>query len=99
MVPDRSGRHSGSDRLRVCQSRRRRVSAVSLTNVSKVFEDGTVAVDDVSLEINKGEFLVLLGPSGCGKSTLLRMVAGLEVPTRGSVMLDGKVADDLTPRE
>ena len=75
------------------------MSTVGLTNVSKVFEDGTVAVDNVSLDIKNGEFIVLLGPSGCGKSTLLRMIAGLETPTSGTVMLDGAVADDLTPRE
>src|SRR5690606_41017511 len=66
---------------------------------SKVFEDGTVAVNDVSLEVGDGEFLVLLGPSGCGKSTLLRMIAGLETPTSGTIMLNGEPADDLTPRE
>ncbi len=75
------------------------MSTVELTNVSKVFEDGTVAVDKVSLQVADGEFLVLLGPSGCGKSTLLRMIAGLEVPTNGTVILDGQPADDLTPRE
>ncbi len=75
------------------------MSTVVLANLTKVFEDGTTAVDNVSLQINKGEFLVLLGPSGCGKSTLLRMVAGLETPTAGTILLDGEVADDLTPRE
>src|SRR5262245_55446349 len=91
--------HSGSVRGRSCWGRRRCVSTVALANVSKVFEDGTTAVDNVSLEVNDGEFLVLLGPSGCGKSTMLRIIAGLEPATSGTVMLDGQVADDLTPRE
>ncbi len=75
------------------------MATVALANVSKIFDDGTVAVDGVSLEVNDGEFLVLLGPSGCGKSTVLRMIAGLETPTSGTVLLNSKPADDLTPRE
>ena len=51
---------------------------VRVEHVSKVFEGGVKAVDDVSLEIADGEFMVLVGPSGCGKTTLLRMIAGLE---------------------
>jgi len=75
------------------------VATVALKDVSKVFPDGTVAVDRLSLEVADGEFLVLLGPSGCGKSTVLRIVAGLEEPTAGAVMLDGEFANDLPPRE
>jgi multiple sugar transport system ATP-binding protein len=75
------------------------VATVALRDVSKVFGDGTVAVDNVSLDVADGEFMVLLGPSGCGKSTVLRMVAGLEDPTTGAVLLDGEVANDLAPRE
>jgi multiple sugar transport system ATP-binding protein len=75
------------------------VATVALKDVSKVFPDGTVAVDRLSLEVAQGEFLVLLGPSGCGKSTVLRIVAGLEDPTGGAVLLDGEFANDLPPRE
>ncbi|MGY0007391.1 ABC transporter ATP-binding protein [Micromonospora sp. I033] len=75
------------------------MTTVALKDVTKVFQDGTVAVDTINLDVNDGEFMVLLGPSGCGKSTVLRMVAGLEDPTSGAVMLGGEVANDLPPRE
>jgi multiple sugar transport system ATP-binding protein len=75
------------------------VATVALKDVTKVFADGTVAVDNVSLDVGDGEFMVLLGPSGCGKSTVLRMVAGLEDPTSGAIVLDGDVANDLAPRD
>lgn len=75
------------------------VSTVTLKDVTKVFRDGTLAVDSINLDVNDGEFMVLLGPSGCGKSTVLRMIAGLEDPTTGAVMLDGELANDLPPRD
>jgi multiple sugar transport system ATP-binding protein len=75
------------------------VTTVALKDVTKVFPDGTVAVDNISLDVDDGEFMVLLGPSGCGKSTVLRMVAGLEDPTAGAILLDGDLANDLPPRE
>jgi len=75
------------------------VATVALKDVMKVFADGTVAVDRVNLDVGQGEFMVLLGPSGCGKSTLLRMVAGLEDPTSGAIIMDGELANDLPPRE
>jgi multiple sugar transport system ATP-binding protein len=75
------------------------VATVALKDVTKVFQDGTVAVDNISLDIGDGEFMVLLGPSGCGKSTVLRMVAGLEDPTTGAIILDGELANDLAPRD
>jgi multiple sugar transport system ATP-binding protein len=75
------------------------VATVALKDVTKVFADGTVAVDRINLDVGAGEFMVLLGPSGCGKSTLLRMIAGLEDPTTGAIMLDGELANELPPRE
>ena len=62
---------------------------VSLTNVTKSF-DGMVAVDELNLDINEGEFFSLLGPSGCGKTTTLRMIGGFEEPTSGSIVLGGR---------
>ncbi|NUR69572.1 MAG: ABC transporter ATP-binding protein [Hamadaea sp.] len=75
------------------------MTTVALKDVTKVFPDGTVAVDNVNLDVADGEFMVLLGPSGCGKSTVLRMVAGLEDPTSGAIMLDGVLANQLAPRD
>ncbi len=74
------------------------VAAIALTNLSKRYAGEVVAVDDVSLEIADGEFLVLVGPSGCGKSTLLRLVAGLEEATAGSIAIGGRNVTALTPR-
>jgi multiple sugar transport system ATP-binding protein len=67
--------------------------------VTKVFDGGVLAVDDVSLGVDPGELLVLLGPSGCGKTTILRMIAGLEDPTSGGIWLDGRVANEVPPHE
>jgi multiple sugar transport system ATP-binding protein len=74
------------------------VSDITLEGVTKVFPGGVVAVDDVSLEIADGEFLVFVGPSGCGKSTLLRMMAGLEEVTEGTIRIGGRDVTDLAPR-
>ena len=60
------------------------MAGIELEHVTKSFAGGVVAVDDVSLSIADGEFMVLVGPSGCGKSTLLRMIAGLEEITDGT---------------
>ncbi|MGA8112987.1 MAG: ABC transporter ATP-binding protein [Actinocatenispora sp.] len=75
------------------------MTALTLESVTKVFPDGTVAVDGVELAVTDGEVMVLLGPSGCGKSTILRMIAGLDKPTEGQVLFDDEVVDDWTPRE
>lgn len=73
--------------------------AISLHSVSKVYGRTTRAVDRFSLDIDPGEFVVLLGPSGCGKSTVLRMIAGLEDITEGELLLDGERSNLLPPRE
>jgi multiple sugar transport system ATP-binding protein len=74
------------------------VAEIVLDNVSKVFSGGVVAVDDVSLTIASGEFLVLVGPSGCGKSTLLRMISGLEEVTAGTISIGERDVTELPPR-
>src|SRR5881398_4091549 len=69
---------------------------VRLDHVTKRFDD-VVAVDDISLEIERGSFFALLGPSGCGKTTTLRMIGGFEDPTAGSIYLGGSDVTDLPP--
>src|ERR1043166_4373260 len=68
---------------------------LEVTGLTKIYADGTRALDDVSLVAHPGRVLTLLGPSGCGKSTLLRIVAGLEEHTSGSLLLDGARLDDV----
>jgi multiple sugar transport system ATP-binding protein len=75
------------------------VAVVEARGLTKIFtKDEEGAVNDVNLVTRDGEFLVFLGPSGSGKSTLLRMIAGLEEPTRGDVLIGGRVVTDLPPR-
>jgi multiple sugar transport system ATP-binding protein len=75
------------------------MARIVLDEVTKVFDNDVVAVDHVSLEIEDGDFMVLVGPSGCGKSTILRIVAGLEEVTSGEVMIGGDVVTDIPAKE
>jgi putative spermidine/putrescine transport system ATP-binding protein len=74
-------------------------SGLDLIGLTKVFPGGTVAVDEVNLHIDHGEYVVLLGPSGCGKTTTLRMIGGHEVPTEGDIVLDGQSLVGLAPHK
>src|SRR5581483_4219488 len=65
------------------------MSAIELIDVTKRYRDGTVAVRDLNLKIEDGEFMILVGPSGCGKTTTLRMIAGLETITSGELRIGG----------
>jgi len=75
------------------------MASIAFDALSKVFPDGTTAVDAFSLEIADGEFVVLVGPSGSGKTTVLRMTAGLETPTSGSVRIGEAVVNDVAPQD
>jgi multiple sugar transport system ATP-binding protein len=77
----------------------RRVAEVTLEDVSKVYGSDVVAVQEMSLDIEDGEFVVFVGPSGCGKSTALRMIAGLEDITSGKVFIGDSLVNDLPPRD
>src|SRR5918998_5960818 len=74
------------------------MAGVRFDHVSKRFGD-VVAVDDLDLQVEDREFLVLLGPSGCGKSTALRMIAGLEEPTEGAILIGDKRVDGVDPKD
>src|SRR5216684_2906851 len=74
-------------------------SGLDLIELTKVFPGGTVAVDDVNLHVDHGEYVVLLGPSGCGKTTTLRMIGGHEFPTQGDILLDGESLVSLPPHK
>ena len=74
------------------------MSFLELQNVTKIYPNGTKAVNETSLNIENGEFVVFVGPSGCGKSTLLRMIAGLEDITSGDISLDGNLINNIDPK-
>ena len=75
------------------------MSEVILKDIKKVYENGYVGTHDVNIHIKDKEFIVLVGPSGCGKSTTLRMVAGLEEITDGELYIDGKLVNDVAPKD
>ena len=75
------------------------MSFLELQNITKIYPNGTKAVNETSLNIDNGEFVVFVGPSGCGKSTLLRMIAGLEDITSGEISLDGNIINNIDPSE
>lgn len=75
------------------------MGAIKITNIGKIYPNGTRALEDVNIEINDGEFVVLVGPSGCGKTTLLRMVAGLEDITEGEIFIGEKVVNEVAPKD
>ncbi|MGN0486282.1 MAG: ABC transporter ATP-binding protein [Acutalibacteraceae bacterium] len=75
------------------------MAKITLKNLSKVFEDGYKAVDNLSLEIADREFIVLVGPSGCGKSTTLRMIAGLESASSGEIYIGDRLVNDIQPKD
>ena len=75
------------------------MGAINISSVGKIYPNGTRALEDVNIEINDGEFVVLVGPSGCGKTTLLRMVAGLEDITEGEISIADNVVNEVAPKD
>jgi len=75
------------------------MAEVQLKNVSKVYEGGNIAVKEINIDVKDREFVVLVGPSGCGKSTTLRMIAGLEDISKGELFIDGKLVNDVAPKD
>src|SRR4051812_33450620 len=75
------------------------MAAIDMRHIVKTYGDGFKAVNDVSIDVQDGEFMILVGPSGCGKSTLLRMIVGLEDITSGEMMIGDKRVNDLAPRD
>ena len=75
------------------------MASLSLSHINKTYPNGFQAVKDFNLEIEDKEFIIFVGPSGCGKSTTLRMIAGLEQPDSGEIIIDGRVVNDVPASE
>ena len=81
------------------QDKNTREKIIELVDITRAFEDGVVAVDNINFYVRKGEFITFLGPSGCGKTTTLRMIAGFDKPTSGKILLNGKDISHLPPNK
>ena len=77
----------------------KREKIIEIENLTREFDDGVVAVDDITFYVRKGEFITFLGPSGCGKTTTLRMIAGFDKPTSGKILLNGQDISYLPPNK
>ena len=75
------------------------MASLSLSHINKTYPNGFQAVKDFNLEIEDKEFIIFVGPSGCGKSTTLRMIAGLEEISSGELKIDGRVVNDVEPKD
>ena len=75
------------------------MAGLSLRNINKVYPNGFHAVKDFNLEIEDKEFIIFVGPSGCGKTTTLRMIAGLEEISSGELEIDGRLVNDVEPKD
>ena len=75
------------------------MATISFQKITKQHDNGQIALSNLDLHVDQGEFLILVGPSGCGKTTALRMVAGLDSPTSGQLLIDGQVVNGASPRE
>ena len=75
------------------------MASLSLKHIYKIYPNGFEAVKDFNLEVEDKEFIIFVGPSGCGKSTTLRMIAGLEDISDGEFLIDGKIMNDVEPKD
>jgi len=75
------------------------MAKLKLQHIHKTYNNNIRAIKDFNLDIQDKEFIILVGPSGCGKSTILRLIAGLEDPTQGNILMDGKRMNDVSPKD